>query len=71
MKRYWVGARLAGKLFLVAGFILAIHGFSSNSPFWINVSLALLAAGILMMGVAFYLGLCLMGERKPPPSSGG
>lgn len=47
-------ARLMGRLFFVAGFIVAIMGLTRRDRFLINASLALLVTGIAATGYALY-----------------
>lgn len=66
MKRHDGFTRWMGKIFLASGFFLSIYGLSQSSPFWINLSLALLATGIVAMAIGFYKGLRSLGPDKGP-----
>ncbi len=64
-KYFWV-VRLLGKGFLFAGFLLALYGLSQSSKWLVNVSLGLLAAGIVMMAGSAYHVLKSRGSDKGP-----
>ncbi len=65
-KKYFWGVRLLGKGFLFSGFLLALYGLTQSSKFLVNVSLGLLAAGILMMAASVYQVLKSRGKDKGP-----
>lgn len=64
--RYFWAVRLLGKGFLFSGFLLALYGLSQSSKFLVNVSLGLLAAGIIMMAGSVYQILKSRGTDKGP-----
>jgi hypothetical protein len=64
-KYFWV-VRLLGKGFLFSGFLLALYGLSQSSKFLVNVSLGLLAAGIMMMAGSVYQVLKSRGRDRGP-----
>ncbi len=66
MKRHDGLTRWMGKIFLASGFFLSIYGLSRSSPFWINLSLALLATGIVATAMGFYKGLRSLGSDRGP-----
>jgi hypothetical protein len=65
-KRYFWGIRLLGKVFLFSGFLLALYGLSQSSKFLVNVSLGLLAAGMILMAASVYQLLKSRGTDKGP-----
>ena len=66
MKGHFWLTRLIGKAFLVSGFFLAIYGLVQSSGFLVNVSLGLLAAGIVAMLASLYHSLKSRGPDKGP-----
>jgi hypothetical protein len=64
-KYFWV-VRLLGKSFLFSGFLLALYGLSQSNKFLVNVSLGLLAAGMMMMAGSVYHVLKSRGTDKGP-----
>lgn len=65
-KKYFWAVRLLGKGFLFSGFLLALYGLSQSSKFLINVSLGLLAAGMVMMAASVYHVLKSRGRDRGP-----
>jgi hypothetical protein len=65
-KKYFWALRLLGKGFLFSGFLLALYGLSQSSKFLVNVSLGMLAAGMVMMGASVYQVLKSRGTDKGP-----
>ena len=65
-QKYFWAVRLLGKGFLFSGFLLALYGLSQSSKFLVNVSLGLLAAGMVMMAGSVYHVLTSRGTDKGP-----
>ena len=65
-KKYFWLVRLLGKGFLFSGFRLALYGLSQSSKVLVNVSLGLLAAGMIMMAGSVYHVLKSRGKDKGP-----
>jgi len=66
MKKQDGWTRWMGKVFLALGFFLSIYGLSRSSPFWMNLSLAFLAMGMVAIAIGFYKGLRSLGPDKGP-----
>ena len=66
MKQYWLITRMAGKIFIVSGFLLSIYALEQSSPVLIGISVGLLGSGIAAMVATLYPFLKSRGSDRGP-----